>query len=86
MTIHALFFGHYRDILRATGTSGSSLSIEMPSGALARDLAHVLEQRDAGWSDLLARCRIAVGEEFVTPDTPLCDGDQVAFLPPMSGG
>ena len=30
--------------------------------------------------------RVAVNDAFSTWDQPLADGDQVAFLPPMSGG
>ena len=30
--------------------------------------------------------RAAVNDEFVSWDHPLTDGDQVALLPPMSGG
>ena len=30
--------------------------------------------------------RFAVNGEYATPETPVRDGDEVAFLPPMSGG
>jgi molybdopterin synthase sulfur carrier subunit len=30
--------------------------------------------------------RIAVNDEIVPGDRPLADGDEIAFLPPMSGG
>ncbi len=30
--------------------------------------------------------RFAVNGDYATPETPVRDGDEVAFLPPMSGG
>jgi molybdopterin converting factor small subunit len=30
--------------------------------------------------------RVAINQAFATPDTPLADGDELAFLPPISGG
>jgi molybdopterin converting factor subunit 1 len=30
--------------------------------------------------------QFAVNGEYATPDSPVRDGDEVAFLPPMSGG
>ncbi len=30
--------------------------------------------------------RIAINQAFATPDTPLRPGDEVAFLPPITGG
>jgi len=30
--------------------------------------------------------RVAVNEAYVDPSHPLADGDEVAFLPPVSGG
>lgn len=32
------------------------------------------------------RVLISVNQEFATPDTVVKDGDEVAFLPPFSGG
>lgn len=30
--------------------------------------------------------RVAINQVFAAPDTPLADGDELAFLPPISGG
>jgi molybdopterin synthase sulfur carrier subunit len=30
--------------------------------------------------------RVAINQAFVAPDTPLRPGDEVAFLPPITGG
>ncbi|MEB3105399.1 MAG: MoaD/ThiS family protein [Cyanobacteriota bacterium] len=33
-----------------------------------------------------ARVRVAINQQFADPDTPLQPGDELAFLPPISGG
>lgn len=43
------------------------------------------------WSDLrlpgdLAHLRVAINQQFANPDTALNPGDELAFLPPISGG
>lgn len=30
--------------------------------------------------------RVAINQRFATADTPLADGDELAFLPPITGG
>lgn len=30
--------------------------------------------------------RCAVNQEFATPETPVAQGDEVAFFPPVTGG
>ncbi len=32
------------------------------------------------------RIRVAINQQFAAPDQSLADGDEVAFLPPISGG
>ncbi|MFO7628936.1 MAG: MoaD/ThiS family protein [Prochlorococcaceae cyanobacterium] len=32
------------------------------------------------------RVRVAINQQFADPDTPLRPGDELAFLPPISGG
>ena len=33
-----------------------------------------------------ANVRVAINQCFASADTPLADGDELAFLPPISGG
>jgi molybdopterin synthase sulfur carrier subunit len=35
---------------------------------------------------LPAGLRVAINQHFATPDTPLAPGDELAFLPPITGG
>ncbi len=35
---------------------------------------------------LPAGLRVAINQQFTAADTPLEDGDELAFLPPISGG
>lgn len=35
---------------------------------------------------LPAGLRVAINQRFATPDTPLRPGDELAFLPPITGG
>lgn len=37
-------------------------------------------------ADLPAGIRVAINQAFAAADTPLADGDELAFLPPISGG
>ncbi len=82
MTVRALLFGHYRD----AAPPGGTLAVEVPAGATPADLARRLAAGDARLADLLVRCRVAVNAEFADANVPLAENDEVAFLPPMSGG
>lgn len=85
MTVRVLLFGHYRDAV-PTGSVGGAFALDLPEGAAVADAADALARTDARLSDLLARTRQAVNADFAPADTVLRDGDEVAFLPPMSGG
>ncbi|MFM7237461.1 MAG: MoaD/ThiS family protein [Cyanobium sp.] len=37
-------------------------------------------------SSLPAGVRVAINQQFASADRPLADGDEVAFLPPITGG
>ena len=59
---------------------------EFPVGTPAiAVLEKCLQERPAleRWRDLT---RFGVNLEFVEPDTPLQDGDEVVLIPPVSGG
>jgi molybdopterin converting factor subunit 1 len=68
---------------RLAGTS--ALSIELPSGATIADLASQLSAHGELAREL-NRCAFAVGDDLVPRTHPLAEGDEVAVLPPVSGG
>ncbi|MBW4529822.1 MAG: molybdopterin converting factor subunit 1 [Aphanothece saxicola GSE-SYN-MK-01-06B] len=37
-------------------------------------------------ADVPTTIRVAINQAFAAPDTPLRPGDEVAFLPPITGG
>jgi molybdopterin synthase sulfur carrier subunit len=52
-------------------------------------LAAWLQARDAAGAAVfgdLAVVRAAVNQVFAAPATPIADGDEVAFFPPVTGG
>ena len=64
----------------------SEEQVEMPEGTrLETVFDHYAEQfpkmRDLGPSIVIAR-----NQQFASPATPVHDGDEIAFLPPVSGG
>ena len=55
----------------------------------AADLWHRLtldEGSAAGAGGVPPTIRVAINQAFAAPDTPLRPGDEVAFLPPITGG
>lgn len=86
MTVRVLLFGHYREAAPPGSGDHASFLLPVQPGVTIADVAALLASRDPRFSDLLSRTRFAVGAEFVPPHTVLHDGDEVAFLPPMSGG
>ncbi len=81
MTVTCLFFAHYQDIV-----DGRDLPIALGEGATVRDLALALQDKYPALGSLLEQGRAAVDAEFAQGHTPLHDGAEVAWMPPMSGG
>ena len=81
MTVRIMFFAHLQDV---AGTR--EMSLTLPDGATVRTAARELEARAPGFRDLLHHARVAVNAEFADAETLLHGGDEVAWMPPMSGG
>lgn len=63
--------------------------IALPDGVHdAGDLTAWLRQRGGEWSaiDLGGTTRCAVNQQIATAGTPIVDGDEVAYFPPVTGG
>ena len=81
MHISVLFFGILKDL-----TGRAADRIELPAGASA---ATVFEHYAVQFPKLRAmenRILLARNQEFVRPAESVMDGDEIAFLPPVSGG
>ena len=81
MKIKALFFASCRDIV---GTRQMEIDIE--DGARVRELRTELLAHYPRLAALDNVLSIAVNSEYVDDSTLLKPGDQVAFIPPVSGG
>ena len=64
----------------------SDLSLELaPGSSVSTAIARIAQQAPA-IGDLLSRVAPAVNREYVKPDRILSDGDELALIPPVSGG
>jgi molybdopterin converting factor subunit 1 len=80
MTVRVRFFASLRERLRA-----SEVTREVGAGATVGELLALLND---DFPDLAGsgRVSIAVNAEYVDRRHPLADGDEVALIPPVSGG
>ena len=61
-------------------------SVSLEDGATAERLRDVLSMERPAAAIGLAGARIAVNRQFQDESVVLSDGDEVAFIPPVSGG
>ena len=64
----------------------SELARQVPDGASARDAWDMLVAEFPAMADYSRNVSCAVNEEYARMSSPLRDGDELAFLPPVSGG
>ena len=85
MKVDVLYFASLREAVGCTRET-----LELPGGVLtAGALRDHLRARGGAWADALAdtrTLRVAVEQAMAGPDTPLRDGAEVAFFPPVTGG
>jgi MoaE-MoaD fusion protein len=81
MQIEVLFFGVLRDIAgRARET------INAPENTTVADILRLYESKIAAPRKLLDSIAISVNRQYAAPDAKLKEHDEVALLPPVSGG
>lgn len=81
MQIRVLFFGMLKDL---AGRASESLNLS-EHATLADVLSHY-QKTDPRWKDLMASIATSVNQEYAGPGAKLKQDDEVALLPPVSGG
>lgn len=81
MRIRVLFFAAYRERI-----GSGELHVELPGPSTVAELLQTLWEQGEPYTELPAGPVVAVNREFASPDTPLKEGDEVAFVPPVAGG
>lgn len=80
--IRVLLFAGLAEVAGSTAvtieTSGKSLSVN--------DVRTILMEKYPAMSDLLSKSLAAVNQEYAEADLVVTSSDEVAFIPPVSGG
>jgi len=81
MTVRVLFFAALRERLQRAETS-----LDLSDGATVAEMWASLCKQYSGLADLRGPVSFAVNREYVGKEHHLAPGDEVALLPPVSGG
>ena len=81
MQVVVKLFGSLREAARL-----EEMRLTVPEGALLRDVRDLLAQQYPLFGELGDRLAASVNFDVSPLETPLSDGDEVAFLPPVAGG
>jgi molybdopterin converting factor subunit 1 len=81
MTLTVHLFARARD-LAGSGT----VAVETAPAATVADVRRALAERFPALAGLLERSAIAVNHDFADDSRSLAAGDEVAVIPPVSGG
>ena len=63
-----------------------TIDMELDDGATVADAVAEVVRRYPTFSPEPAQVVVAVNREYVSHSHPLADGDEAAFIPPVSGG
>ena len=79
--MNLLYFASFRD-----AAEKAEETRDLPDGTRVRQLWQSVSGEIPRLAGYPAMPPAAVNHEYVDGDTVLCDGDEVAFLPPVAGG
>jgi molybdopterin converting factor small subunit len=81
MRVQVLFFGILKDV-----AGRASDGVELPEGSTVADLLCHYEALLPRLHELLPSVALSVNQQYAGPGTVLGANDEVALLPPVSGG
>ncbi|WP_245863219.1 molybdopterin converting factor subunit 1 [Candidatus Viridilinea mediisalina] len=79
--VHIRFFANHRDIV-----GQATMSLALPPGSTMDNLWALLCERYPRLCGYSGRVLFTVNQQFAAATTVLADDDEVAFIPPVSGG
>jgi molybdopterin converting factor subunit 1 len=62
------------------------LAVDVPAGATAEDAWRALVREAPALAPRRASLMASVNRRYASFDAPLCEDDEVGFIPPVSGG
>jgi molybdopterin synthase sulfur carrier subunit len=80
MTVRVLLFASYADALGA-----SELAVDLPDGSRVRDVLARVKELAAG-KRVPDKPLVAVNQKYARDDQQVTTADEVAIIPPVSGG
>jgi len=81
MILRVRLFARARDLGGA-----EMLTVELPAGATVAELRRRIADASPALATVLPRCAVAVNSDFAEETRALTANDEVALLPPVSGG
>jgi len=81
MRVDVLYFGTLKDLF-----GREQQPLDVPDGATVELLLSLLRAQTSKQSDVWRTLAVAVNRDYAGLSTVLHDGDEVALLPPVSGG
>jgi molybdopterin synthase catalytic subunit len=79
--IQVLFFGLLKEVL-----GRASEALELPEGSTVADVLSHYESEAPKLREMLPSVALSVNQHYTGPGAVLAQGDEVALLPPVSGG
>jgi molybdopterin converting factor subunit 1 len=79
--VRVLFFGVIREIVGVREDT-----VDIAEGTSPVDLLMAYQTNFPRLKDVLPSVAFAVNQKFANPDATIAEGDEIAFLPPVSGG
>ncbi len=81
MQVRVLFFGILKDL-----AGRASDSLNLPENSRLSNVVEHYQKAFPGLKDLMPSLAVSVNQEYAAPDARLKQGDEIALLPPVSGG
>jgi len=81
MNIKIKLFAAAREI---NGTG--ELALDVPVGCIVKEMKRIVSDDYPNLSELIMRSAVSLNHEFATDESVVNEGDEIALIPPVSGG